>query len=783
MSTKSLLNGCPSMCEANTPVRVRAITSAYEQIAKQGYDSLKKRSSGRHDDVGPGPGEDALAYDVVRESSKHTARDAKKRAAQDPPQTRSNKRRLVVAPSPGDEDYNPGSNARSVEPGRIRPRREVASYEAEMPNREPSPANRDEVLFSWPLSGRPELTITAGDNSRLREGDFLNDTLIEFGLKSVVKDSGLSDNVHVFSSFFFHKLSAKEKKRDSSAISKVKGNPQQQQEQGLSWSAYDSVRKWTANVDVFSKDFIIVPINEHYHWYLAIIFNPGRVLQPASDKAARPDTVAAETTKLTHHPNGLNSQESERSGDGSVGRRPKEVIHSILPYDPGEKRRSSRVAGIPAESDSIDSVSPRRNANPKLQNIGLDQPLIMILDSLGDAHKSTVNHLNRWLAFEAWDKKKVVVSYGVNEPSAGYRVDVPKQQNLFDCGIYVLHFVEVLLRKPERMMKYIINQATQQSPESRLPAEEVWDQASVPGARQRWRKTIERHHQDWLRKLTAAGPPTIDKAEACSQSSHRSDLELIQAAEDVVEGQRGGDLKEALFDEHSGDAEMECKAPSAAPVADAAQNQSADPSKPNHPQFEPSGPRSAEPMSEDDTPAETMIKANGNFEAESVTDPRSLDAVGSSPKSGARTTPPPVRGPQVIEQMDVDEKDPRKIASDAINDVDVEMAEPKGDPEDSANDVSVAVPTPALVQPVPNGTEESSNTAATQPAKLDASDPLTKSAGNIPRLDQPNGSQSPHDRPLHTVPSPASPAPRSIDSKRSSKRSIPAGTTIYTVPE
>ena len=34
------------------------------------------------------------------------------------------------------------------------------------------------------------------------------------------------------------------------------------------------VKGWSRSIDLFSKDFIIVPINEHQHWYLAIICFP-----------------------------------------------------------------------------------------------------------------------------------------------------------------------------------------------------------------------------------------------------------------------------------------------------------------------------------------------------------------------------------------------------------------------------------------------------------------------------------------------------------------------------
>lgn len=35
------------------------------------------------------------------------------------------------------------------------------------------------------------------------------------------------------------------------------------------------VKTWTKNVNLFEKEFIIVPINENAHWFLAIICFPG----------------------------------------------------------------------------------------------------------------------------------------------------------------------------------------------------------------------------------------------------------------------------------------------------------------------------------------------------------------------------------------------------------------------------------------------------------------------------------------------------------------------------
>ncbi|KAI6129977.1 hypothetical protein EV401DRAFT_681080 [Pisolithus croceorrhizus] len=121
---------------------------------------------------------------------------------------------------------------------------------------------QDELVLMYPPGGPGALNIMRSDLKRLEPEEYLNDTLIEFGLKLWLselreKDPLLADQIHVFSSFFYKKLNTKNV------------------EEG-----FQSVRKWTAKVDLFSKKYIIVPINENLHWYLAIIYEPGHVLEP-----------------------------------------------------------------------------------------------------------------------------------------------------------------------------------------------------------------------------------------------------------------------------------------------------------------------------------------------------------------------------------------------------------------------------------------------------------------------------------------------------------------------
>ncbi|TFK40643.1 hypothetical protein BDQ12DRAFT_462220 [Crucibulum laeve] len=128
-------------------------------------------------------------------------------------------------------------------------------------NASPKP-DPDEVILVYPQGIPGAVNITNADLSRLQPGEFLNDTLIEFGLKLWLRElershPELVKQIHVFSSFFYKKLN----KRKT--------------EEG-----YETVRKWTSKFDIFDKKYIIVPINENLHWYLAIIYEPEHVLLP-----------------------------------------------------------------------------------------------------------------------------------------------------------------------------------------------------------------------------------------------------------------------------------------------------------------------------------------------------------------------------------------------------------------------------------------------------------------------------------------------------------------------
>ena len=71
---------------------------------------------------------------------------------------------------------------------------------------------------------------------------------------------------HFFNTFFYKKLTEKDNGGQAAAG---------KEPQTVDDRAYDRVKRWTKNIDLFAKDFIVVPIHKELHWSLAIICHPG----------------------------------------------------------------------------------------------------------------------------------------------------------------------------------------------------------------------------------------------------------------------------------------------------------------------------------------------------------------------------------------------------------------------------------------------------------------------------------------------------------------------------
>ena len=156
----------------------------------------------------------------------------------------------------------------------------------------------------YPSSGKDQVSLHSSDLLCLKSGEFLNDSIVDFYLKYIfhtLLSDEVRDRVHFFNSFFYKKWCIVEEKVINAAAmatgNKKKGgaaSPASSSSPAApAMSAeYAAVSKWAKNVDVFSKDFLVVPVNESLHWSLAIICYPRKFFKKITAAAAIAATAA-----------------------------------------------------------------------------------------------------------------------------------------------------------------------------------------------------------------------------------------------------------------------------------------------------------------------------------------------------------------------------------------------------------------------------------------------------------------------------------------------------------
>ncbi|KAL3045425.1 hypothetical protein OYC64_013653 [Pagothenia borchgrevinki] len=234
-----------------------------------------------------------------------------------------------------------------------------------------------------PSKGR--ISVTKEDLFRLRDGEFLNDVIIDFYLKYLILEGGGSacDRSHVFSSFFYKQLSRRRAAGEEDAFIPDRDRRHQR------------VKTWTRHVDIFSKDFLFVPVNQEAHWFLVVVCFPG-LEEPQHQEFTCP-----------------------------------------------------AAAGKPSSNDlRPQSEAPECTEQSWRRDTVLKRPCILVMDSLKLSHKETVCRLIRDYLQVEWGVRRGTprVFSGESIRSSGCRV--PQQNNCSDCGVYLLQYMESFLQNP-----------------------------------------------------------------------------------------------------------------------------------------------------------------------------------------------------------------------------------------------------------------------------------------------------------------------------------------------
>ncbi|KFY16925.1 hypothetical protein V492_01020 [Pseudogymnoascus sp. VKM F-4246] len=319
----------------------------------------------------------------------------------------------------------------------------------------------------FPFEGKNKAQVDMRDIERLDEGEYLNDNLIAFYLRYLQEKSererpDVFKRVFYLNTFFYPRL--------------TKGK-------GRKNIDYDAVKRWTSKVNIFEYDYIVVPINENNHWYVAIICNVPKLILPPEERVSREEEQVNEKEVVdlgdavdTASPAQSTPKLKEGSITPEVARKvsrlsiedraspepqPNGVKHidveRINPGTPNHTSTADDDTDRPQKAAS--SVSKgrkgKRKSIPPVRKYNIEEPRIITLDSLGVSHSPTCSNLRDFLIAEA--KEKLGIDIILAQNSIGMTAKkIPEQNNHWDCGLFLLGYIEGFLDHPDETIHGIM---------------------------------------------------------------------------------------------------------------------------------------------------------------------------------------------------------------------------------------------------------------------------------------------------------------------------------------
>lgn len=311
----------------------------------------------------------------------------------------------------------------------------------------------------YPPVGKKKAEVNIYDLERLRDGEFLNDNLIGFYARFLEhylerNKPEVCKRVYFFNSYFYATLT-----------SPVKGR------RGVN---YQGVSKWTRNVDLFSHDYVVVPINESAHWYLAIICNlrtlkkrsEGKEIESSQEEehTAEQKVIGQKEISETPPPEKAAIPE-EMARDSLAAMKIDDVVPSSNPqngpnsedeWPEKEENQASPPAvfhnEIPSETVQSDAAQ-RKKSKSAGPVYSIDQPTIITFDSLNEARQPAIKVLKQYLMEESIKAK---ISFEMKDIKGMTAKGIPLQPNYSDCGLYLLAYLEKFVQDPDEFVRNIL---------------------------------------------------------------------------------------------------------------------------------------------------------------------------------------------------------------------------------------------------------------------------------------------------------------------------------------
>ncbi|KAF2727853.1 cysteine proteinase [Polyplosphaeria fusca] len=325
------------------------------------------------------------------------------------------------------------------------------------------------------------------DLLRLDEGQELNDNLITFYMNYLYNHANLpAGKVYTFSTHFFERFQA---------------------------DGYQAVATWTRKEDIFTYEYLAMPIHDSHHWYLALICNVNNLSrQPILEGSAMDVSTEVKSEPITAM-DVRNEVEIIEIEDDSKRKADTAATAPVLAMADkmDESGTDAPPKGITSESPA--QVKPKRRG-PPLRKYDPEEPVIIILDSLALSRTGTVRKIKGWIMEEAKQKRNMDVEIKQNGVYPKGDV-IPTQENGVDCGVFLLGYFQKFVLAPRDFVTRVLQRE--------MKLETDWPEMSAPHMRNRMRSILmgmgpeqhEKRKKQHLEKRRSA-------EESPSQSRHVS---------------------------------------------------------------------------------------------------------------------------------------------------------------------------------------------------------------------------------------------------------------------
>ncbi|PKI53961.1 hypothetical protein CRG98_025663 [Punica granatum] len=269
----------------------------------------------------------------------------------------------------------------------------------------------EETKIYYPSRDDPgSVEICSADLDCLKPEGYLTSTIMNFyilylQLQASQSSRGINDYLF-FNTYFYKKLqeavSCKENVRDAS---------------------FARLRRWWKGVNIFQKAYVLIPIHDELHWSLAIICVP--------DKEDRSGPILLHLDSLQLH-------------------RSKSIFDNIRRFLVEEWNHLKQEV-TPSDlliADEVWERLPRQISDKKIMHsqVSEDEKTLDVIPGLLFWYRRAIFSHARYEGFLLYGKGITLVFCQLRK--------VPQQKNDYDCGLFVLYFMERFIEEaPERLKK------------------------------------------------------------------------------------------------------------------------------------------------------------------------------------------------------------------------------------------------------------------------------------------------------------------------------------------